>query len=418
MQACNRWQVFAAILLITTAPGAVAMELALAESLALENDPGLLALEQRAQAREASSRADGALPDPELFIGAQGLPVDDPLDADMMTQYRIGIRQRLPAGDTLALRRESGEQERNALEARYQARKLEVLRQTRSAWIDWAAARQALALARSSRQSFEDLLEITEARYRAGTGRQRDINQARLELALLDERILERETAVDESVSRLERWTGRIPEPGRQPKLPAWSSPPDLSRLENELHAHPILAELEYRQAAGESRVGLARQAYRPQWMIEAGYGHTRGNDPMTGNRQSDKLFAMVSFSLPLFTANRQDQRLSAAQAEQRALGHDISDRHKELRGELDRQNRLWQRHSQRLALLEQEVLVAAENTVESTMTSYRSDRASFDELVRARLALLDQELAAIDLRRKRLQAAVQLRYLAGETES
>ncbi|WP_376695392.1 TolC family protein [Wenzhouxiangella sp. EGI_FJ10305] len=418
MQTPKRWHVLAIFLLIVSAPPAAAMELALAESLAIERDPGLLALEQRGLAREASARADGTLPDPEVFIGAQGLPVDDPLDADMMTQYRIGFRQRLPAGDTLALRRESGNRETRALEARYQARKLEVLRQTRSAWVDWAAARQTLAVARSSRQSFEDLLAITEARYRAGTGRQRDISQARLELALLDERILERETAVDEAASRLERWTGRRPGEGREAQLPDWPNPPAFSRLENELHAHPSLAELEYRQSADESRVGLAREAYRPQWMIEAGYGHTRGNDPMTLNRQSDKLFAMVSFSLPLFTANRQDQRLAAAQAEYRARGHDIADRLEELRGELDRQNRLWQGRDQRLELLEKHVLVAAENTVESTMTSYRSDRASFDELIRARLALLDQELAAIDLRRKRMQAAVQLRYLAGETES
>lgn len=418
MQTPNRWHIVAIILLIAATPRAVAMELALAESLALENDPGLQALEQRVLAREASARADGALPDPEVFIGARGLPVDDPLDADMMTQYRIGFRQRLPAGDTLALRRASGSREARALEARHRARKLAVLRQTRSAWIDWVAARQALAVTRSSRQSFEDLLEITEARYRSGTGRQRDISQARLELALLDERILERETAVDEAASRLERWAGRAPDPGRQPQLPDWPSPPGFSRLEHDLRAHPSLAELEYRHSAEASRVGLAREAYRPHWMIEAGYGHSRGNDPMTGNRQSDKLFAMVSFSLPLFTANRQDQRLAAAQAERRARGHDISARLEQLRGELDRHNRLWQRRNQRLELVEQQVLVAAENTVESTLTAYRSDRASFDELIRARLALLDQELAAIDLRRKRLQAAVQLRYLAGETES
>lgn len=418
MQTTNQWLQKAIFLLIPLFQPAVGMELSLAERLAVENDPALSALSQRIEARDARAVADGALPDPELLIGVQGVPVDDPLGADMMTQYRLGLRQRFPAGDTLDLRKRAGSREADALRARLEKRRLDVLKKTRSAWVDWAAARQSVQLTAASRSAFEDLLAITQARYRAGTGRQRDINQAQLELALLDQRILERRTAVDEAESRLERWTGLAPAGGFEPELPDWHRPADRAAFEQRLRSHPALKALEQQVAAGEVQVELAQAAYRPQWMVEAGYGHTRGNNPVTLQRQSDKLFAMVSFSLPLFTARRQDQRLTAARAELQARGHDIESRHRALRGELDQQWRLWHRHEERLRLLEKNVLVEADNTAQATLDSYRSDRASFDELIRARLALLDQELAAIELHRLRMQAAIELRYLAGEPRS
>ncbi|NBB93494.1 MAG: TolC family protein [Gammaproteobacteria bacterium] len=419
MQTTNRWPwraIILLILMILLIRPAGGMELSLSERLALERDPALLAFSQRIAAQEARAIAEGALPDPELLVGAQGVPVDHPLGADMMTQYRIGIRQRFPAGDSLHLREQAGEHQADALRASLRARRLEVLEQTRSAWIDWAAALQSLEIALASRQAFEDLLAITQARYRAGTGRQRDINQARLELALLEQRILERRTAVDDAESRLERWTGLAPARGFDPDLPDWARPVDRSLLEEKLSAHPSLRVLEQQVAAGAVQVELAEAAYQPQWMLEAGYGHTRGNNPTTLQRQSDKLFAMVTFSVPLFTANRQDRRLAAARAEMQARGHDIDHRLQELRGELDRHWRSWHRHEERLRLLEQRVLVEAENAVDATLASYRADQASFDELIRARLALLEQKLVAIELRRARLQAAVELRYLAGES--
>ncbi|MFW5927460.1 MAG: hypothetical protein ACOCSR_05345, partial [Wenzhouxiangella sp.] len=56
-----------------------------------------------------------------------------------------------------------------------------------------------------------------------------------------------------------------------------------------------------------------------------------------------------------------------------------------------------------------------AEATLEATMSAYRADRATFDELIRARLALLEQQLEEIEIRRARQAAAIELDYLAAE---
>ncbi len=386
-----------------------------AVNLALEQDEGLKALEQRQSGLSERAVADGALPDPEIMIGVEGVPVTDPFDADMMTMYKIGVRQRIPAGSTLELNRDRTLQEADGLAAEIAARRLEIARETRLAWLDWASANEALEVARETAGAFEELKSLTESRYRAGTGRQRDVDQARLELSVLERRILVEQTRLDKAASDLARWTGTKPPGTPQGWFQSTRTGEPTDRLRSKLLQHPVLAASDQRIEVGITDTRLARQAYRPSWMVEAGYAHTRGNDPMTMQRQSDKLFAMVSFSVPLFTGNRQDRRMASARAELEALGHDRGLQLQELRGNLERQLSLRDSNFDQLDWMESRVLANAEATVESTHSAYRADRASFDELVRARIALLDQQLEIIDIRQALARAEIQLAWLTAE---
>ena len=395
---------------------ALAWDADTAITLAMERDEGLRALEQRRSALSERAVADGSLPDPEVMVGVEGVPVSDPFDADMMTMYKIGVRQRFPAGQTRELTRQRTGQEADTLAAEISARRLDIARETRTAWLDWASAWRSLEIAEQAAEAFEELEEITKARYRAGTGRQRDVDQARMELALLERRILVKRTGVDEAASRLARWTGGHPDVAPEDSLELLEKPEALAHLQRRLANHPILLAGDHRVEAGITETRLAHQAYRPSWMVEAGYAHTRGMNPMTMSRQSDKLFAMVSFSVPLFTADRQDRRLSAARSDLRAVNHERGLELQRFKGELSRQHSLWQSQDQQLEWMQSRVLTSAEATVESTLSAYRADRASFDELVRARLALLDQQLETINIRQARTAATIELAWLTAET--
>lgn len=394
---------------------ALAWDADAAITMALERDEGLRALEQRRTALEQHAVADGALPDPEVMIGVEGVPVSEPFDADMMTMYKIGVRQSFPAGRTRQLSRQRTGQEAATIAADIEARRLDVARETRLAWLDWASAWEALEVSTEAALAFEELEEITAARYRAGTGRQRDVDQARMELALLQRRILVQRTRMEDAASRLARWTGQLPQ-DRPPR--SWEptgTPAPVQNLQSRLLDHPVLLARERQIEAGMTDTDLARQAYRPSWMVEAGYSHTRGMDPMTMSRQSDKLFAMVSFKVPLFTGNRQDRRLQAAREELRAVNHDRGLELQRMQGELSRKLSQWHSQNEQLEWMQSRVLASAEATVESTFLAYRADRASFDELVRARLALIDQQLELIEIRQARAAAAFELAWLTAE---
>lgn len=393
---------------------ASAMELDVALDLALERDAGLSDLKSQRLAVEQQALADAALPDPELFLGAEGIPVNDPFGSDMMTMYMVGVRQQWPAGQTRRLLAERGQSESHVLASRSSARRLEIQREVRLAWLEWVAAVQVSEIAEQGLDALDEMLELATSRFRAGTARQRDVDQARLEHALQAGRILDQITRVEEAASNLARWTGVWPESGSQTELPRWSAPGTSPELTEPLSRHPAI-EAETRGIdTGRIEVELARQSYRPMWMVEAGYGHQRGSDPM-GGRMSDKLFGMVSISLPLFTGNRQDRRLAAAEAEADARIHQRHYRLQEWEGNLRRQLAALANQQRRLELLEETILPQSERTLESTLQAYRSDRASFDELVRARLAELDQRTTIIETRLAWLRARAELAWLTAE---
>ncbi len=385
---------------------------------ALARDAGLRALSERSRSLEESAIADRALPDPQLTLGAQGLPINDPLSSDMMTMYSIGVRQRFPAGASRRLSGERGTVLAKATGIDVRARRLEVALQTRLAWLAWAGASETAARVEAMFEQVEDLVELTERRFAAGTGRAQDESQAHLERILMERRRIDAATAIDEAFARLQRWTGPLETEPSAPGLPAWSRPAvSGTDLRARLADHPELAAAQARVEAGELGAEIARQAYRPEWMIDAGYGHQRGSDPV-GGRMSDKLFVMASVSLPLFTANRQDRRVDAALAERDAEQAQAQYLLQRLSGALEEQHAIRQRLEQRRRLIAEDILPRAQQTLEATEAAYQSDRASFDELIRARLQLFELEIDLINTRERLLGAIARIAALTNEDPS
>lgn len=385
---------------------------------ALARDAGLRALSERSRSLEESAIADRALPDPQLTLGAQGLPINDPLSSDMMTMYSIGVRQRFPAGASRRLSGERGTVLAKATGIDVRARRLEVALQTRLAWLAWAAATESARRIEAMVAQTEDLVELTERRYAAGTGRRQDESQAHLELVLLERRRLDVATDIDKALAQLQRWTGPLESSQHAPRLPDWTRPaPRGTDLASHLAAHPDLVAARTRVEVGELGAEIARQAYRPEWMLEAGYGHQRGSAPM-GGRMADKLFVMASVSLPLFAANRQDRRVDAALAERDAEEAQAQYILQRLSGELAEQIALRQRLAQRRALLEDNILPQAQDAVDATFSAYQSDRARFDELIRIRLQLIDLELDLINTRERLLGTIARIAALTNEDPS
>jgi outer membrane protein TolC len=410
--------------LLAAGVAAEPLDLAEAERLAIERDPALTRLEAEAKALSEAAVAAGQLPDPELTLGYQNLPVDGfPTTDDMMTMAMIGVRQQFPAGRTRHLRRDRGELEAAARRAERDHRALEVKLETRRAWLDWRFAHDAAAVAHDAAAEFDELIALTERRLAAGTARQRDLSQAKLEWAALNERIIEIGADLDTAAAELSRWLGEpvsrqlvadrtaARTPGAAPDWPL----PEHRVLRDALGRHPALEVLDLQSEASRVGVDIARQAYRPMWMVELGYGYRRGTDMATGERRSDMITGMVSVSLPLFRGQRQNREVRAAEFEQDAAQYARADMLRVLDGALQRQLAAWTRLDALVGFYRDELLPEASQLVTTTESAYRSDRASFDELIRARVDQLDYRLRAMRVARSRDDARIELLYLAGD---
>lgn len=397
------------------AQGVSTLTLAEAERLAIERDAVLHQLAAESLAMRERSIAEGQLMDPKLRVGAVNVPVDSfSLDDDEMTMLEVGVSQEFPAGQTRKLARRRMEQSAAATEAVAGDRRRTVQREVRRVWIELAYLARARELVASQADWVEQMRASARARYASGEGRQLELLQAGLDVAMLKEQQLDldRDTAMRRA--QLQRWLGDEDAARAGPfTLPARAEPEPLAVLEERLLEHPAQVDFERRIDAAQSAAELAQQAKRPGWMLDVSYGFRDGS--MGGESLTDMLSAMVSIDLPLFRANRQDREVAAARAELRGL-HDMHEDHqREMRAMLAEAWNLVDRTGELERYYESELVPLAQQSIEAAFVAYRSNRAMVDEVILARRTALDTWLKHLRLSADRAQAQYDLDYLVGD---
>jgi len=162
-----------------------------------------------------------------------------------------------------------------------------------------------------------------------------------------------------------------------------------------------------------EKNVELAKQSYKPSWMLDLTYGKREDSD--NGTERADFVSAMVMFDLPLFTADRQDKKVAASKSRLNSALYSREERKRDL-------NRMWQSNiskekklSLRLKKYKDILIPKAKENTKAALFSYQSGRAEFTALMRAQIIELETQLRALrlDVDHKKTQA--QLLYFVGE---
>lgn len=389
------------------------LDLADAERLALEQDRGAPSLRAQAEALRERSVAAGRLPDPRLKLGAMNFPTDTfSRSQEAMTQLQVGVQQVFPPGSSLQAqaRRLAAMADAGNAGAASQARMVQ--REVRLRYLELYYQVQAGRIVDASRALFEQLREVTEHQYAAGRKNRQDVLRAGVELALLEDRRSRIETEADMARAALARLIGV--QAARRPlaeDFPVLPSLPGQAVLEQGLDGHPVMRAERERVEAGRQGVELARQRYKPGWMLDITYGERTGHNP-DGGARSDFLSAMVVLDIPLFTGNRQDRVLAAEQQELMAAQLNREDRRLELQRMLESDYAEWLRLEQRLGRYARELLPQTRQNAEATLSAYQNGVADFSSLMRARLTELDSRLMVLRLRVDQAKAQARLLYL------
>lgn len=398
----------AGALLLSIAPASgTPLTLAEVDQLALD-DPAIRRFQHLAEGLEQDAVAARQLPDPQLSVEMMQFPLDRPgFSNDPMTMVQVGLRQTFPRGQTRSLSGDQGQAVAARQRHQGEARSLELRAEARSAYLQRVLAEQQLAVLRDSRGLFEQLLEQAQRSAAAGLVPQQDVLRAGLELERLEDRIGEALGERDAARTELARWIGNDalrPLPEGFPELPQWQ--------QQTLTDHPRLAASRSGIQASEQGVALAEQAFSPQWSVQLEYGLRTSSEARNRNR----LAAMVSVDLPLFTAKRQDRRLSARQSERDAALMERDQTLLELTRERDALLARWQQLKTREARFNERLLDVAQANAEAAEQAYGAGTLAFTGLMEARLLALETHLDALRLTTRRMQIQVQLLSLLGES--
>jgi len=384
------------------------MRLERAVALAMRsNDPALQRLQARADALREQAVADAQLPDPEFTGSLANVPTDSlRFDRDNMTQIRVGVRQRFPAGNSLDIRRQQRLQQAETALQRQALERARIALDVRSSWFDLFYHEQAMASIERSQAALAQQIEALSAGFASGRLHAQDLTRAELESALLDDRHRDHRRQSERLRAALARYIGTVadaPLPDEWPKL---ADLPAYEQMEEWLVKHPAVAVEAAQAAVAEHDIGLAEQTYKPAWGLEAGYG--------LRTERPDLASIGVTLSVPIFTDKRQDKRRAAAIGQHSAELLDRDLLLLELRRDLQQAWTDWQGLGERVALYQQLIEARAVQTAQASLTTYANGQTDFAELMRSQLALLEVQLKRMQVQSEQAQAWARLIYLSG----
>lgn len=406
-----------------------------AVELAQELDPWMLGSRFRQQALEAQSHAAGSLPDPTVNAGFANLPTDTfDFNQEQMTQFRVGVTQALPRGNSRTLRQE--QLTLLGTEQAYQRadRRARVAAEVSNMWLDAWRAQETIRLIEAEREIFEGLIDSAQSNYVNAVGgtRQLDLVQAQLELTRLEDRVVMLQQDLDVARSRMDPWLsgGEVLSAGHMqyelprelPEITTRSlSPvtpnqtPSQQEIAELLRWHPALQTIERRLEASSTGIELAEQSYRPEWRINASYGY-RDDDPF-GAQRADFFSFGVSMDLPLFPSNRQDQQVISASAKAESVRTERALLLRELVADLSAEHVRLQRLSQRQALYRLRLLSDTGAQYASALEAYANNDGDFSEVVSAKIAQLNASIEALAIAADRQKTIARINYFLASSD-
>ncbi len=339
---------------------------------ALQSAPQVSARTANLEAVQSLATSAGRLPDPELVVGVDNLPVTGPdaysTTSDFMTMRKVGVMQAFPAATKRKLQGERAAAAADVAQAELVESRLAVAREVAQAWIRRATAEASLNELGVLESDLELQASAARAALAAGRSSTAEALAAQTAAAQFHARLLRVKSEVRQATFELARWLDADADRplAAMPSLDELPAPP--AALLASVHEHGSLLTFESQIAAARLDVDLAKAERRPDWSAELAFAKR-------GPEFSDMVSLEFRVGLPLFTKYRQNPQISARHAELRQLE---AEREAELRmhtAEIHQVLTQWEELGERARQYEQELLPLARERSRAALASYRAGR-------------------------------------------
>jgi len=353
-----------------------------------ENNRSLISYEYDAQADHTEAISNTYFPDPTLFVSAQNLPTDTfKFHQEPMTQLRFGIRQEIPAGDTLQIKHDTLQMKSEMKFTMQDRQWLSLKRAVEQAWFEAWYWQNALKILDEDAVFLKQVLDITQSLYEVGAGNQSDVLGADLEMVELEEKRINAQQNFLEFRNKINTLA--------QLNIHPW--PLDLSlnefnfeetsmhTLQSKLEMHPDIMHKAHGIHISTQNIKLVEQSYEPRWSIEASYGLRSGENNDNSDR-SDLFSAGVNVQVPLFSKAGQDNKVRAAKNRRLSAENARADALENMVFEYINVQQKYLISLEQSKLYESKILPTLVQQKASILTAYQSDRLGFDRTLRVYL--------------------------------
>lgn len=403
---------FAQTAQVQTAHAEEPLSFADAIARAAEDGPTIDARRASVDAAERLIGPAGRLPDPQLSIGLNDVPVTGAnagsLTRDNFTMERVGIMQDVPNRAERRARTAVAAAEAEKAKAGLSVAGLDARLGAAQAWIALYFAERRGSLVDRLEQEAQLRSETIRGRFGAGGASVDETVIAAIDASQVEDRKSRATAEIMSARAALRRWVGDAADDSLASEAPSFRIDPVA--LRDHLEHHPSIGAFAAERSLAEANVALARSDTRPDWSWEVSYGR---RDPAFGDLASIGL----RVSLPLFQGNRQKPVIAARRAE---VGRVEAEREATLR----EHTAVLEQRLAEYAALEANVnrardirLPLARQRSAAAIGAHGAGTMSVGQLIAARTDALEAELDLVDLEERLALVGAMLTLEYGETD-
>jgi cobalt-zinc-cadmium efflux system outer membrane protein len=366
---------------------------------ALEDNPGLAAMQLRYEALLDVPSQVGTLPDPMVNLNAMNFPTDSfDRDQEGMTQLQVGFSQVFPFPGKLGLKEEAASFDAMAAGYSVDEMRVQLAKNVKSKWWQIYYLDRALDTLEKNKSLLRQFISVARTKYETGKGLQQDILLAQLELSkLMDQgiqlvalrrhQVIQLNTLMDRPASDLVSLPESIPL-----SMPKVRSEAELYKVAESLR--PTIKAQETNVEAARSRLELAKRDQYPDFKLGVTYGERTGdNPPFMGGSRADLFSVMVGVKIPLYTGRKQSKAISQKTSELARSRYALIDERGLVRAAISASVTDYQKSQDQFDLFGRGIIPQAQQTVQSMLAAYQVSEVDFLNLVRSQMTLFNYEL-------------------------
>ena len=388
--------------------------LSLDEALALsvERQPALNAFARTARAAEEAAVAARQLPDPQLTIGIQNLPVTGSeafdLGADFMTMKSIGI-----------MRTQVREAKRDAASARYLAEAAvslaeqdvlarRIQREVMLGWIAIIEAQQKREVLGLLVEKLEARQSLVEGGILDGSATPADVIAIEADISAARGEMLAAKDAETAGRAMLARWIGDAAQRPLSTKQLPICRPSNKQLALAAVAEHPLIEVARRRETVAERSIDIARAERKPDWGWSAMYGQRGGG-------RSDMVTLQVTIDLPFNKSRLQNRRIAEASELAAAARDRAEDTRREVVSDFEQAWAQWSEANARLTTALSDTLPALEAVERALEARVAGGQPAVTDVQAASERTTRTVLDAIEQRAALARASADLSFYAEE---
>jgi cobalt-zinc-cadmium efflux system outer membrane protein len=349
-----------------------------------------------AGATKETIKSAGALEDPTVSFGMLNIPTDTwRLNQDPMTQKMLELSQKFPFPGKRRLRSEVAAEQAKSDDLAYRDKANEIKAKVVMDYWNLSLAYAGFDIVQRNKQFWDQVVQVTETRYKVGQGMQADVLQAQVELGNYLDRLFQykqRQESLQADLNALRSKPPQTPVGRPQPLKPR----PFALKLEDLLaqaEVRPQLQALKALVVKQQKAVDLAKKEYFPDATVSLGYAFRETLGTPVNLKQADMFAGSVMFNLPIWQGSKIKPRIREEQERQIAAQEGVQSTWNQLAAVIkDRQAKLM-RLAQQITLYDQGILPQARQAAEASLASYQVGSLGFDRLYQNQIAAYNAEL-------------------------